>query len=380
MLRAKAKKPNWLKYQSDEAWYKRVGYITMDSDRVGYAVQATARFGSVSLPYRGGIISADILPENYSHHSDRLYIAFDAMNSIALGSIACPFPVTANDCSFCAVVDFVLKHIYFRNLSDSVRKLSPRVIAKIVPKHDSFTVDSSSASFDILASFKNCCSEDQFKALEVIASCPSSGPPVVIAGPFGTGKSYVLAVAARYFFCESKKRMSTARILVCTQQRVSADSFASVYMKMSMGKGDEKVCIIQSSGRHNLFLEKEKLYWTLDDFRSFMDRSSNSAQKDMIVITTCLTARSLARFIPTGYFTHIFIDEGAQMREPEAVAPLSMADPHYTKIVIAGDEKQVCYVVIIEIIHMHAIHTCVYIYASRHTRNTVKLTVCVSVL
>ena len=314
---------------------------------MGYAVQATAHFGAVSLLYKEGMISADILPENYSHHSDRLYIAFNAMNSIALESITCPFPVTANDCSFVAFVDFVLKHSYFRNLSDSVKKLSPGMIAKIVPNHESFAVNSSSAAASSIDAFKNDCSEDQFEALKVIASCPPSGPPVIIAGPFGTGKSYVLAVAARYFFYESKKRKNTARILVCTQQRVSADSFASVYIKMSMGKGAEKVCIIQSYGRHNPSLEKEKLYWTLSDFRTYMERSSNSAQRDMIVITTCLTARSLAWFIPTGYFTHILIDEGAQMREPEAVAPLSMAHPLHTKIVIAGDEKQVYYVVII---------------------------------
>ena len=39
-------------------------------------------------------------------------------------------------------------------------------------------------------------------------------------------------------------------------------------------------------------------------------------------------------------FTHILIDEGAQTREPETIAPLSMANCH-TKIIIAGDNQQV---------------------------------------
>ncbi len=43
---------------------------------------------------------------------------------------------------------------------------------------------------------------------------------------------------------------------------------------------------------------------------------------------------------PPGFFTHILLDEGAQAREPEAVAPLSLATKD-TKIVIAGDPQQV---------------------------------------
>ena len=41
-----------------------------------------------------------------------------------------------------------------------------------------------------------------------------------------------------------------------------------------------------------------------------------------------------------GFFTHILMDEGAQAREPEAVAPLCLATKD-TKIVIAGDSSQV---------------------------------------
>jgi len=41
-------------------------------------------------------------------------------------------------------------------------------------------------------------------------------------------------------------------------------------------------------------------------------------------------------------FTHILIDEGAQTREPEAVAPLGLADDN-AKIVIAGDHLQVIF-------------------------------------
>ena len=42
-----------------------------------------------------------------------------------------------------------------------------------------------------------------------------------------------------------------------------------------------------------------------------------------------------------GHFSHIFIDEAAQAREPETIAAFSRAG-HMTKIAIAGDHKQVC--------------------------------------
>ena len=48
-----------------------------------------------------------------------------------------------------------------------------------------------------------------------------------------------------------------------------------------------------------------------------------------------------------GHFTHILLDEGAQSREPESIAPLCLADID-TKIIIVGDHKQVYY-------------TCIYI-------------------
>ena len=314
----------------------------MDSDRVGYAVQATANVGAVHL---GGTISADILPENYSHHADRLYIAFDATNSTLLQSSSSSFSVITEACEFRAQVVFELKHSYFQNLSSSVGKISSGMISRIVPNRDSFKCNSDLSS-DVLSSFKELekCSDDQRNALKVIASCPSSGPPVVIAGPFGTGKSYVLAVAAKIFLFKGKKQKSFARILVCTQQRVSAESFANMYTKMNVAnKGSEIVRIIQNRGRQDPTLRKENLYCNMDDFRQIFYRSSNSSKEiNMVIISTCLTARILANFIPQGFFTHILIDEGAQMREPEAVAPLSMAHPSYTKVIIAGDDKQVC--------------------------------------
>ena len=227
---------------------------------------------------------------------------------------------------------FELKHSYFQILSCLVYLLSTadKMVAKILPNHESFRA--TKAEVD-LTSCKDLCSEDQFQALQAIASCSPRGPPVIITGAFGTGKTRLLALAARYFLQSG----APTRVLVCTQQRVPASKFVSMYLNLEKISNRSTVIIVQGYGLQDNRLMS--FYKPVADFETFVCHMYSS----MIVATTCLTARSIARFISPGFFTHILIDEGAQMREPEAIAPLLMADPERTKIVIAGDDQQVCY-------------------------------------
>ena len=59
-----------------------------------------------------------------------------------------------------------------------------------------------------------------------------------------------------------------------------------------------------------------------------------------LVITTFVLSLGLSKRLRPGHFTHIFIDEAAQAREPETIAAFSLAGRD-TKIVIAGDHMQV---------------------------------------
>ncbi|CAE7763050.1 helz [Symbiodinium sp. CCMP2592] len=60
-----------------------------------------------------------------------------------------------------------------------------------------------------------------------------------------------------------------------------------------------------------------------------------------IVVTTFSMARTLRRWVDfdENLFTHIFIDEGGQATEPEALQAVACAGPH-TCLIIAGDHKQ----------------------------------------
>ena len=90
------------------------------------------------------------------------------------------------------------------------------------------------------------------------------------------------------------------------------------------------------------------LYKTVEVFKKEMERNSHRNRQRYLVVTTCQTAKQITDVLPSWFFTHIFLDEGAQMREPEAIAPLCMASQN-TKIVIAGDKYQVHVILILSV-------------------------------
>ena len=292
----------------------------MGSDEVAYATQsassAVIKIGTYS-------IKCDILTENRYHAKEQLYIAFDRDDKEFL--LTCfeegnksPKPLA---------VQFVLKHSYFFSLKNSVRDLQECVISRILPQHHNFSLEP-----ETLLKDEYNCSPDQYEALKVIASTPASGPPVLIAGPFGTGKTRVLAIAAHYFTQKSMQKGNRLAILVCTQQHVSADAYLRMYLDLR--NKEEDITIIRLMPKGFTYREDLKKFCrTVDDMKL-------NSRLRYLVVSTCLTAKHIRKILPPRFFTHIFLDEGAQMREPEAVAPLCLADEN-TKLVIAGDRFQV---------------------------------------
>ncbi|KAJ8259051.1 hypothetical protein COCON_G00180630 [Conger conger] len=105
--------------------------------------------------------------------------------------------------------------------------------------------------------------------------------PLLIYGPFGTGKTFTLATAAKELV-----RQPGTKVLICT----------------------------------------------------FTNRSTLDSHR--VVITTVVMAGDLYNLnLPAGYFTHILIDEASQMLECEALMPLGLSGEG-TRIVLAGDHMQ----------------------------------------
>uniref|UniRef100_A0A8D0FMR3 Helicase with zinc finger 2 n=1 Tax=Strix occidentalis caurina TaxID=311401 RepID=A0A8D0FMR3_STROC len=74
------------------------------------------------------------------------------------------------------------------------------------------------------------------------------------------------------------------------------------------------------------------------DQRSFRHPTRAEIDRHHIIITTSMLSKNLK--VAPGYFTHIMIDEAAQMLECEALVPLSYAT-FETRIVLAGDHMQI---------------------------------------
>ena len=307
----------------------------MGSDEVSYATQSAS---DAVIKIGDCDIKCDILKENNKHAHERLYVAFRKQEievltshlAIEKGQFKSPSPL---------MIRFRLKYWYFRSLKNAIRDIPKHVIARILPSGESFVpvkqVDDTS-----FESYQKFCSSDQLQALKVIASSPASGPPILISGPFGTGKTRVLALAAHYFLEQSILDGGPLRILVCTQQYASADAYLGMYTNLTSHK--EQITIIRLITKNTWRIKGplEHYYKTDVEFKKMMERNSHRNRERYLVITTCLTAKQVADVLPVWFFTHIFLDEGAQMREPEAIAPLCMASQK-AKIVIAGDKYQV---------------------------------------
>ena len=285
--------------------YQSYGYIDgIDGDKVTYVTQASER-AVIIVPGIENVIFADILAFNHSHTEERLYLAFSS-------------DVTALY-SRTLAVEFELKHSYFDNLHRAINYLPGEVIQRIVPQMDQFCLGQKTSSMPA----------DQSRALELIRHCEIKSPPVAICGVFGSGKTYLLAEATHELVTKSNY---LARILICTHHQGSADTFADQYF--ARGKPFELQNFFRvTSMKYRL---KGQQYCNIQKFLRFANDGSVQ-----VVVTTSLTALRLHGVVPRGFFTHIFLDEAAQAREPEAIAPLCLATED-TKIIMAGDWCQVC--------------------------------------
>ena len=330
------KGPLWLRHSEDLA-HKWFGYLdSLNDDQIAYAVRASQ---DASILYNGQKIKVDLVLENLQHLDNKLYISI--ANENIPGLQAC-LHTTEGLIQLDVEVKFNLQQTYFANLDRALQLLPKEMINRLLPVKADFTRFTRSPIPDGLKAplMLDQCPEDQKKALEIITSSPCDGPPILISGSFGTGKTRLLATAAQYFFKERHGQEEQTRILICTQQRVSADAFLKYFLLLH---GNDNVRIIRLTAERG-YRRAQKRCMNIHEFEA---KFSIRHPKPVIIITTCDIALRIANgsTIPQDYFTHILLDEGAQMREPEALGALCLAASR-TKIVITGDDNQVGRVII----------------------------------
>uniref|UniRef100_A0A7N6F662 C3H1-type domain-containing protein n=1 Tax=Anabas testudineus TaxID=64144 RepID=A0A7N6F662_ANATE len=165
--------------------------------------------------------------------------------------------------------------------------------------------------------------------------------PLLIYGPFGTGKTFTLATAAR----ELSKQPDN-KVLICTHTNSSADLYVRDHFHPFIDKQNNEIMPIRiKANKHGTALlatDQITLKYCLlsEDRKHFLLPTKATLDGHKIVITTTTMARYFHDLqLPEGYFTHILIDEASQMLECEALIALGLAGPN-TRVVLAGDHMQ----------------------------------------
>lgn len=315
-------KPPWL---SSYSLHNRYGYIDgLSGDKLAYAAQASRQvFLQNDSP--NFLLCADILPMNRYSLKNWLYIGFTHEQCKKMASYHGEFDGV--------LVTFELNHGYFKRLCDAVNFLDDRTVQRIVPEEGDFgtRMDSTLKASPLDRSLGDDSQKEAFKTAITVTE---NTPPVVVSGPFGCGKTYILALSCKHFL-EDSTDLGAVRILVCTQQHVSADAFFHCFNHFWENNYSGLYSVVRLI--HKAHMQRDR---AINCYK--LINEIPLAKERMLIITTCSTAFTLfnSKHVPKGFFTHILLDECAQMREPEAVAPLCFAVPE-TKIIIAGDHFQV---------------------------------------
>ncbi|XP_060520243.1 probable helicase with zinc finger domain isoform X2 [Cylas formicarius] len=166
-------------------------------------------------------------------------------------------------------------------------------------------------------------------------------PPILVIGPFGTGKTFTLAQAIRNLIKDSSNR-----ILLCTHSNSAADLYIKDYLDKWVDEGEEhaKPLRIYYQKRWvatvNPVVQKYCLISMSNGTRKFNIPTIEDLIKHRIVVVTLSTSVYLSVMgLPQGFFTHILLDEAAQAIECETVTPLALASEN-TRLVLAGDHMQ----------------------------------------
>ncbi|XP_063697246.1 probable helicase with zinc finger domain [Culicoides brevitarsis] len=166
-------------------------------------------------------------------------------------------------------------------------------------------------------------------------------PPILLIGPFGTGKTFTLAQAIKQLLLQPD-----ARILICTHSNSAADLYIKDYLHPWVEAGCEEARPLRVYYHKrwvatvNNIVQKYCLIDLNVNMRNFRRPSAEDILKHRIVVVTLSISMELASLdLPKGHFTHILLDEAAQAMECEAIMPLALASEN-TRIVLAGDHMQ----------------------------------------
>ncbi|XP_011689473.1 PREDICTED: probable helicase with zinc finger domain [Wasmannia auropunctata] len=178
---------------------------------------------------------------------------------------------------------------------------------------------------------------EQKQAVTAITlSIKSSSPPVLLLGPFGTGKTFTIAHMLRMLVLNTNNR-----ILLCTHSNSAADlyikEFFHIWYQQDKHPRLKPVRIYYKLRSLNTVHPTVLQYCLMDEHGRFRDPVAEDLQNCGLIVTTLATSSCLMSLKLS--LSHIVIDEAAQAMECEALIALTLANRE-TRLLLAGDQMQ----------------------------------------
>uniref|UniRef100_A0A665V717 Probable helicase with zinc finger domain n=1 Tax=Echeneis naucrates TaxID=173247 RepID=A0A665V717_ECHNA len=164
-------------------------------------------------------------------------------------------------------------------------------------------------------------------------------PPILIIGPYGTGKTFTLAQAVKHIL-----RQDHSRVLICTHSNSAADLYIKDYLHPYVEAGNPHARPLRVYFRNRWVKTVHPVvqqYCLISSTQiTFQMPTREDILRHRVVVVTLSTSQYLCQLdLEPGLFTHILLDEAAQAMECETIMPFALASKT-TRIVLAGDHMQ----------------------------------------
>ncbi|XP_068761782.1 3'-5' exoribonuclease HELZ2-like isoform X3 [Montipora capricornis] len=243
----------------------------------------------------------------------------------------------------CVTVDiqFHINRLAFCEMHDNIDRLGPEHFRILFPELGNSS--SQQEIYPLTWILDKKLNDDQKEIIRKIAAPANEAPPLVVFGPFGTGKTYTLNQAIRRIAVNQDNR-----VLICTHSNSAADLHVLLLDTYLKNPGSIRACkplrIYTPLRKLSTVSETVKEYCLIADKGTSNQVFRLPTRDDVIghrvVISTLGMSRSLFDMnLRHGFFSHILIDEAAQALETETLTPLTLAG-NKTKVVFTGDHMQ----------------------------------------
>ncbi|CAA7270266.1 unnamed protein product [Cyclocybe aegerita] len=175
---------------------------------------------------------------------------------------------------------------------------------------------------------------EQMETVAAILNQKPGSVPFIVFGPPGTGKTVTIVEAMQQLLDSDPN----VRILACAPNNSAVDTIA---LKL-MHRGTLEVFRLNSLSRKVGDMPKNLRTFSLINGNTvFAMPTIEDLAKYRVVVSTCLSAGVPANLgLKRGHFTHIFIDEAGQGKEPELMVPIKSIADETTNLILAGDNQQ----------------------------------------